>query len=138
VEWEASGERGKKAAKVESGKGRTRKVEWGDSNVSNFNFGTCCPLVLPSGAATAYSSNCRQTPAGPVRWRYWIPLTSRELIFSVIYIRVPCHQPITWVSFLGHPTIRTRQILLGFFPSVQITSQFMSHDWELLVCMESQ
>jgi hypothetical protein len=27
VEWEASGERGKKAAKVESGKGRTRKVE---------------------------------------------------------------------------------------------------------------
>jgi hypothetical protein len=34
-------------------------------------------------------------------------------------------------SFLGQTTIRTRQILLGFYPSVQKTSQFMSHDWEL-------
>jgi hypothetical protein len=41
-------------------------------------------------------------------------------------------------SFLGQTTIRTRQILLGFYQSVQITSQFMSHDGELLVCMESQ
>jgi hypothetical protein len=31
------------------------------------------------------------------------------------------------VSFLGQTTIRTRQIMLGFYPSVQITSQFMSH-----------
>jgi hypothetical protein len=53
--------------------------------------------------------------------------------------------PITSVSnygasFLGQTTIRTRQILLGFYLSVQITtgSQFMTHDWELLVCMESQ
>jgi hypothetical protein len=38
-----------------------------------------------------------------------------------------------WVSFLGQPTIWTRQILLGFYPSMQISSQFMSHDWELLV-----
>jgi hypothetical protein len=62
--------------------------------------------------------------------------TSTELKFSVMYIRVQCHQPVGWVSFLGQPTIRTRQILLGFHPSVQITSQFMSHDWELLVCMK--
>jgi hypothetical protein len=41
-------------------------------------------------------------------------------------------------SFLGQTTIRTRQILLGFYRSVQITSQLMSHNLELLVCMESQ
>jgi hypothetical protein len=29
-------------------------------------------------------------------------------------------------------------MLLGFYPSVQITSQFMSHDWELVVSMESR
>jgi hypothetical protein len=51
--------------------------------------------------------------------------------------------PTSWdkmhgASFLGQTTIRTRQIMLGFYRSVQITSQFMSHDWELLVCMESQ
>jgi hypothetical protein len=43
--------------------------------------------------------------------------------------------PTSWAkihgaSFLGQTTIRTRQSLLGFYPSVQITSQFMSHDWE--------
>jgi hypothetical protein len=31
-------------------------------------------------------------------------------------------------GFIGQPTIRTRQIRHGFYPSVQITSQFMSHD----------
>jgi hypothetical protein len=38
----------------------------------------------------------RQTPAGPIRWRYWPPYigTSTELKFSAIYIRVPCHQPV--------------------------------------------
>jgi hypothetical protein len=51
--------------------------------------------------------------------------------------------PTSWAkmhgaSFLVQTTIQTRQILFGFYPSVQITSQFMSHDWELLVCMESQ
>jgi hypothetical protein len=41
-------------------------------------------------------------------------------------------------SFLGQQSIRTRRILLGFYPSVQRTSQFMSHNWELVVCMERQ
>jgi hypothetical protein len=51
----------------------------------------------------------------------------------------PCPiRNIAWSQFLRQATIRTRQILLGFYPSVQISSQFMSHDWELLVCMESQ
>jgi hypothetical protein len=66
--------------------------------------------------------NNRPTPASSVRWRYW-PRDSTPRKFSVIYIRVPCHQPVVWVSFLGQPTIWTRQILLGFYPSVQITSQ---------------
>jgi hypothetical protein len=34
-------------------------------------------------------------------------------------------------SFFGQQSIRTRQILLEFYPPVQITSQFMSHDREL-------
>jgi hypothetical protein len=33
-------------------------------------------------------------------------------------------------SFLGQQSIQTQQILLEFYPSVQNTSQFMSHDWE--------
>jgi hypothetical protein len=42
--------------------------------------------------------------------------TSPQWTISVIYIRVQCHQPVMWVSFLGQPTIWTRQILLGFYP----------------------
>jgi hypothetical protein len=38
--------------------------------------------------------------------------------------------------FLGQQLIRPRQIMLEFYPSVpKKTSQFMSHDWELVVCM---
>jgi hypothetical protein len=49
---------------------------------------------------------------------------------------IKCMEPRS--QFLRPATIRTWQILLGFYPSIQITSQFMSHDWELLVCIESQ
>jgi hypothetical protein len=60
--------------------------------------------------------------------------------FSVIYIRDPMTlRKIAWSQYLRPAMIRTRQILLGFYPSVKITSRFMSHDRELvLVCMESQ
>jgi hypothetical protein len=104
---------------------------------------------LPSSRPIPGVSNYGFTPADLARildQLQLVPLggksgprrTSTELKFAVIYIRVQCHQPVGWVSFLGQPTISTRQILLGFYPSVQITSQFMSHNWELVACMESQ
>jgi hypothetical protein len=46
------------------------------------------------------------------------------LSLTVIYIRDPMSlRKIAWSQFLRPATIRTRQILLGFYPSVQITSQ---------------
>jgi hypothetical protein len=64
------------------------------------------------------------------------PRNSRKC--SVIYIRVQFPLNKMNGASLGQQTIRTRQMLLGFNQSVQITSQFMSHDWELVVCMERQ
>jgi hypothetical protein len=93
----------------------------------------CFLLEICSALYSTLCVSYRPTPAGPVRW-WWRP--RRDQHGTNIFLS--WHPgPTSWAkvhgaSFIGQTTIRTRQILLGFYPSVQITSQFMSHDWELL------
>jgi hypothetical protein len=77
-----------------------------------------------------------------VRWAELVPavtiLTPNDQ-FSVIYIRETMSlRKIACSQFLRPATIRTRQILLGFYPLVKITSQFMSHDWEWIISLHGK
>jgi hypothetical protein len=71
----------------------------------------------------------RPTPAGLVRWRYWHPKDQPGTQIFLLHPGPVCpSEKYHGASFIGQQSIRTRQILLGFYPSVQITRQFMSHD----------
>jgi hypothetical protein len=94
-----------------------------------------CPLSKTCAKPEVYlGSTSRPTPTGPVKWRYWPRRTRPALQFSIQ--RDSRNQDLNMMELVSKARnrFRTRQILLKFYPSVQMNSQFMSHDWELVVC----